>query len=130
MKLKDYILEYVSSGRRKPSRKGTSISIGKDITLKEFIDMLEELGYSMQDEPMGLFTRDNKNQDIYAIRSMPNSVTRVLVKNIDKSESVYMRVVFVSGRNIKPWFVYLDGDGDVDTEPADLDSLEKYLTGL
>lgn len=131
MKLKDYILEYVNSGRgRYNPKKYVSITIDKNIRLNEFIDMLEELGYVMQDEPMGLFTRDNKKRDMYAIRPMSNGVTRVLVKNLDKSESVYMRVVFGNGKNIKPCFVYLDGNGDVYTEPTDLDSLEKYLTSL
>jgi hypothetical protein len=128
MKLKDYILEYVSSGRGKRYKKNVPITIDKNTTLKEFIELIEELGYVEKTDLMELFTKGK--QDRYAIRYMSNGVTRVLVKNIDKSESVYMRVLFVNGRNIKPLFVYLDGNGDVDSEPTDLDSLEKYLTGI
>ena len=128
MKLKDYILEYVSSGRRKFSRKSIPISIDKNITLKEFIELIEELGYVEKDNSIELFTKGKK--DRYAIRTMSNGVTRVLVKNMDKSDTVYMRVTFVKDKDISSTFVFLDGEGDVDIEPTDLDSLEKYLTGL
>jgi hypothetical protein len=131
MKLKDYILEYVSSGRRKQSR--NNISIDMNTTMEEMIDMLEELGYVNMDSSNTLsslsFFEDGPKR--YAIRVSNTDINtkRVLVKNNDKSKSAFIRLLFRNGKNISPEFMFLDRNGDVDSKPTDFGSIEEYITG-
>lgn len=127
MELRDYIYEAISSGKHRYARNIDRID--KNISLGDFTDMLNELGYiNEESEPkikeLSLF---EKGLDRYRLIKMPSGIVRVCVKNSEKATDVYMRVLFKRDKFEAATFVFLDGSGDVDSEPTDLEALTKYI---
>ena len=127
MELRDYIYEAISSGKHRYVRNIDRID--KNISLGDFTDMLDELGYINEEskptvKELSLF---EKGPDRYRLIKMPSGIVRVCVKNSEKATDVYMRVLFKRDKFEAATFVFLDGSDDVDSEPTDLEALTKYI---
>lgn len=124
MNLKDYIEEAISSGKHKFTR---SISkLDKNIGPKEFVELLEEMGYQPEEGPFSFF--ECGEYDRYRIVEM-NNTKRVLIKNTQKQEGEYYRVVFRNNKIDVVKRVYaIDVKGEeTSVEEKDIRDLIDYI---
>jgi hypothetical protein len=127
MKLKDYILEYVSSGRRNKGKRTASVDIEEGMEFSDFMEAIESIGYK---EVRSIDELKDKRL-AFNIRVITTKRLGIIIKNGNESskDSVYMRAFFDGSKLSASGVIYLfiDGNGDTDYAPSDIDSLKEYI---
>ncbi len=98
MRLEEYISEGISSGKNRRKYKSVE-DIDRNILIEDFIDLLEEMGYVLENDKDKEFSFfEAGERDRYRIVELYAGTKRVLIKNTNKDGRMYFRAVFKNRR--------------------------------